>query len=174
MFDVSGGSLVGLWNLIFRIKLCFFMFFQDLLCFELLVDLHIVFLLLVLFALETWISLGPPLDDQLYLCSIDLTSILYIFKFGQRILVTVLISFVILHSEFMQSIFGKIDIDGVANLVDLSDCTSTFETRSITGDGNNFGLVLLREVAIWSRSWRDILNYIASCKSSLMQAEGIQ
>ena len=51
MFDVSGRSLVRLRNLIFRIKLCFFMFFEDLLSFELFVDLLIVFLMLVLFAL---------------------------------------------------------------------------------------------------------------------------
>ena len=52
----------------------------------------------------------------------------------------------------MQWIFGKIDVNGAANLVNLCDKVYTFETKSITGDGNNFGLVILRELAICSRS----------------------
>jgi hypothetical protein len=36
-------------------------------------------------------------------------------------------------------------------MVDLSDKMYTFETKSIRGDGNNLGVVLLRAVVIGSR-----------------------
>lgn len=158
MFDISGGSLVGLRNLIFRIELGLPVFFEYLLRLELSVDIHIVLLMLLLLLIPSCVSLRPPLDHQFDFSPINLTSVLYILEFGQSILIAATAVSLTLQPYLMQWIFCKVDINRAADIFDLNDCKSTLDTRSMMGAGSTLlGVLALREVAICSRSWSDIL-----------------